>query len=115
MYESFLSATRSPGLQSWIEISLSMSTMYLPSGWILTSTLSWPIFLMISPTDEPGLAVVDRDLLVDVHDVLAVGVDLDQHLVLAHLLDDFAHRRAGLAQRHQLVLEVAHLLVQVVA
>mmetsp|Transcript_5519 Transcript_5519/g.21191 ORF Transcript_5519/g.21191 Transcript_5519/m.21191 type:complete len:240 (-) Transcript_5519:89-808(-) len=53
-YESWRSATRQLGVTSFMSISLSISTTYLPSGFTFTSTLVLPMTFTTSPTWELG-------------------------------------------------------------
>ena len=61
-----------------------------------------------------GLEVVDVDPLVEINDVFALGIDLHQDLLLAHLLDDLADVRAGLLQVIQLLPKHPDLGVQLI-
>ena len=61
-----------------------------------------------------GSHVVDVDVLVKVHDKLALGMDLDQHLLLVHRLHHLAHVAALLLQVLQLLPQHPHLGIQLI-
>mmetsp|Transcript_14257 Transcript_14257/g.38666 ORF Transcript_14257/g.38666 Transcript_14257/m.38666 type:complete len:215 (+) Transcript_14257:983-1627(+) len=54
------------------------------------------------------------NVLVDVHHVLALGVRLHEHLVLAHDLDDLPHIGSRLLQQLQLLPQQTDLRVQLI-
>mmetsp|Transcript_13197 Transcript_13197/g.33484 ORF Transcript_13197/g.33484 Transcript_13197/m.33484 type:complete len:417 (-) Transcript_13197:74-1324(-) len=58
---------------------------------------------------------VDVDGFVDVDDVFALGVDLDENLLLGHHLDDLADVGAGLVEKDQLLSKVSDSRVELVA
>jgi len=59
--------------------------------------------------------LADVDRLVDIDDVLALRVDLDEHLLTPHDRHQLAHVRARLLQQRQLLAQVAHHGVQLIA
>eukprot|EP00050_Salpingoeca_kvevrii_P006166 m.287788 g.287788 ORF g.287788 m.287788 type:complete len:445 (-) comp11847_c0_seq1:145-1479(-) len=64
---------------------------------------------------EVGRELCDIDAGVEVDNVLAVGVDLDQNLCLAHDLDHLANVRAGLVEQRELLAQHAHFCVELIA
>lgn len=61
-----------------------------------------------------GLKVVDVDPLVEINDVFALGIDLDQDLLLTHLLDDLSDVRTRLLQMIQLLPKHPDLGIQLI-
>ena len=62
-----------------------------------------------------GRHVVHVDVLVQVHHELALGVNLDQHLLLVHGLHHLAHITALLLQMLQLFAEHSDLRIQLIS
>jgi hypothetical protein len=52
-----------------------------------------------------GLQVVDVDILVNVHDVLPLGVDFNEYLLLSHGFDDLADVGAGFLEVMEFLAE----------
>lgn len=61
------------------------------------------------------LEVINVNILIDVDDILSLRVDLDEHLLLAHGLDDLADVGAGLLEVVELLAEHADRGVEFVA
>ena len=61
-----------------------------------------------------GSHIIDVDVLVKVHNKLALGMDLDQDLLLVHGLDHLADVAALLLQVLQLLPQHPHLGIELI-